>query len=171
MGEFGLFVAFSALSWYYMIGIFIFSLVFIVLAFYENFTSTLVVLFLLFGIVQYTNLYDFTTIDIISLLYIFIIYILIGIIWSLFKYKFEVSNIVLKIKKRNKDVLANDLKSSILETINYQITKDRISSWIVFFPISIIKFLFEDMVIYVIERMGKVYNKIAEIVIDNELKK
>lgn len=162
--------AFSALAWYYMIGIMVIGIWFLTSVFSECFEFSLLSLGLLIGLGHISGWYDLTTINLISAFYIIIVYLVIGVLWSFFKYKNKVSEIIEEVKidyYNRKDI---DLKAKIRKEIDYQIKKSRIYQWIMFFPASMLKFVFGDMVEYIIRRLGKVYDKIAEYVINSELK-
>lgn len=92
---------------------------------------------------------DYSSISILSTLKYSAIYLLIGIIWSLIKYKIEVDKII------------QDHSSPTLNYIKSRLSIDKISFWIIFFPVSVIKFLTEDLVDYIILKLTSVYDLIA----------
>jgi hypothetical protein len=166
--ELVLFGAFSALAWYYMIGIIVIGIWFLGAIFSESLEFSLLSLALFIGLGHISGWYDLTTIDLINTFYIVVVYLIIGVLWSFFKYKHEVKLIIEYIKIDNRKGI--NLKDEAKKEINYQLKKSRIYQWIMFFPASMLKFVFGDMVEYIIKRLGKVYDKIAEYVINSELK-
>lgn len=165
-----LFGAFTALAWYYMIGIMIIGIWFLGAVFSESLEFSLLSLALFIGLGHLSGWFDITTIDLINTFYIVVVYLIIGILWSFFKYKHEVHAIIEYIKTGFANKKDFDLKIEVKKEIDYQIKKSRIYQWIMFFPASMLKFVFGDMVEYIIKRLGKVYDKIAEYVINSELK-
>ena len=103
---------------------------------------------------------DFSGFSILTALYYTIAYLVVGITWSLFKYKKRAEEIALEYKDKN------NTKEYILERIRYNIRNHDIAFWIIYFPISMIKFLLEDFVDYLIDQLGFVYKRIARAVVD-----
>ena len=154
-------VAFMALSWYWMIGLVVFGLWFIGCVFEESFEIGAVMLVLFLGLTQFSGFYDFRAIDFVSLFYTGAIYLAVGCIWSLFKYKITAKDIAKEYIDEYPRKSGNELREGILNRIEARIYKSKISGWIVFFPFSILKFLFGDFIDYLVSKLGKVYKRIA----------
>lgn len=166
----GLFaVAFTALSWYWMVGIFVFGLWFVVAAFDEQLGGAAIMFALFLGLTQFSGLYDLSTIDFISAFYTIVIYLAVGCVWSLFKYKITAKKIADEYIEDYKKYryTPEQLKENILLRIESRIYKSKISCWIVFFPFSILNFMFGDFVEYIVSKLGRVYRKIAEYVTES----
>lgn len=158
----GLYTGVFALVWW-EIALTIAILVFALIAlFYENailgslFIGALIIAFAKTGVL----VVDFSGFSILTALYYTIAYLVVGIMWSLFKYKKRAEEIAIEYKNKN------STKEYILEKIRYNIRNHDIAFWIVYFPISIIKFLLEDFVDYLIEQLGFIYKRIARAVVD-----
>lgn len=167
----GLFtVAFSALNWYWMVGLFVFGILFIAFAFEESLAGAALMLALFLGLSQFSGFVDLRAIDVISTFYVVSIYLVIGCIWSLFKYKISVKKIADEYIENNKNkkykYTPEELKEDILSRIESKISKSLIASWVVLFPFGVLKFIFGDFVEYIVSKLGRIYRKIAEYVIE-----
>jgi len=124
------------------------------------------------GLTQFSGLYDFRAIDLLSLLYITVIYLAVGCVWSLFKYKITAEYIAKEYIEENSRRDSNKLtKQNILDRIDNRIYKSTISYWILFFPFGILSFIFGDFIDYLVSKLGKVYKKIAEYVTNSAMSK
>ena len=94
-----------------------------------------------------------------------IIYLILGCIWSLFKYKQKAEEIAITCKNNK-----NNTKEDIINRIKNSIRNSEISYWIIFFPISIIKFALSDFVDYLISKLGRIYDYIARSVVNSVFK-
>ena len=182
----GIFTALAVLSWYWLSGLVILFIVLSLAAYKESLIVSLFSLTGLLLIAYFSGVVDFSAISFLDIVIYGVGYIIIGLIWSLFKYKMEVKSIVERTRKRHtivegplkgsgplgdsSKITLELLKERIKENIEYNIPKDRISLWVVFFPYSIIKFVFGDFIEYIISKMGKIYQKIQDHVINSELK-
>ena len=150
----------AALSWWWVIAFSVITIACVWLAFDENVLS--VALLSVFGLMTYylvpAAVAHITLMDTI----IFGgIYLTFGSIWSLFKwYKFIKAD-KSKFKARYYDT--ESAKYDVPEASSYV---DRISTWIIFWPLSFIKYcigdLFMDAIHFIIKRLGGVYRKIGE---------
>ena len=168
---------FLALAWYQMIGLFIFGLWFVVAAFSESLEGSIIMLALFLGLTQFSGLYDLRAIDFISVFYIGVVYLGIGAVWSLFKYKITAKQLAdeyMSEFSRYDEQTTERLKTGILNRIESRIYKSRIVCWIVFFPFSVLNFILGDFIEYIVTKLGRVYRKIAEhvtnSVIDSSIK-
>ena len=156
---------FLALAWYQTTVMVIVPLVFLFLVFHEETSLSLLFLIITLSSIQYFGFIDFRTFDIMNAIYFVIGYLIIGCIWSLFKYKQRAEEIA-EPYKRYKD----HSKEDIIKEIKSRISNYQISFWIVFFPISIIKFALSDFVYYLISKPGRVYDYIARSVVEKMFK-
>lgn len=108
---------------------------------------------------------DLAGLSILTVIYYMVSYLVIGICWSLFKYKKRVEEIILIYNGENRT------KEYLLERIQYNIKKQDIAFWILYFPISVVKFLLQDFVNYLIEHLGFIYKRIAISVVNKTNKK
>ena len=155
---------FLALAWYQMIGMIIFPVVFLFTVFNDEITGSLIFLALTIGLLQYFTFIDLTSLDILKCFYSVVIYLILGSIWSLFKYKQKAEEIAKSYFKTpaTKEAIINRIKNSIRNS--------EISYWIIFFPISIIKFALSDFVDYLISKLGRIYDYIARSVVNSVFK-
>ena len=58
-------------------------------------------------------------------------------------------------------------KEDVIKNIKSSIYNSQIAYWIVFFPVSIIKFFLSDFVDYIISKLGRVHDYIARTVVDS----
>lgn len=157
-----MFELFLALAWYQMIGMVVFPILFLIFVFNEEVSASLIFLGCTVSFLQYFNFIDLRTLDLVVCLYAVVIYLVLGCIWSLFKYKQKAEEIA-KSYQKYRDHTKEDVIKSIKNNIyNYQI-----ANWIIFFPISIIKFLLSDFVDYLISKLGRIHDYIARKVVDS----
>lgn len=156
---------FLALAWYQMIGMIILPVVFLFTVFNDEITGSLIFLALTIGLLHYFTFIDLTSLDILKCFYSVVIYLILGSIWSLFKYKQKAKEITTQ-HIRDK----TNSKEYILKRIKLSIRNSEISYWIIFFPISMIKFALSDFVDYLISKLGRIYDYIARYVVDSVFK-
>lgn len=169
MGFLEVFSILAALSWWYLIGLGFLFICLTVSAYNESLGPAIFCTISLLIVSYFAGLIDIESINFVKLLLYISIYLFIGIIWSFFKYRLEVKSIINYTKEQysNKDI--NKLKDLIRQNIKFRIDNSRKSLWILFFPYSIIKFLIGDFIEYIVEKLGKVYTKISEYIINKEL--
>ena len=156
---------FLALAWYQMIGITVFPLLFLVYAFNDEIIGALLFLVVTTGFLHHFTFIDLSSLDLLSVFYSVIIYLIIGSIWSLFKYKQKAKEIAVTCKNNK-----TNSKEYIINKIKNGIRNSEISYWIIFFPISIIKFALSDFVDYLISKLGRIYDYIARSVVNSIFK-
>lgn len=156
---------FLALAWFQMIGIIVFPILFLIFVFNDESSASIAFLALTLGLSQYLGFIDFRTFDYVVIAYITVIYLIAGCVWSLFKYKQKAEEIAMKCKN-----YTNYTKADMIIEIKNGIYNSQISYWILFFPISIIKFFLSDFVDYLISKMGRIYGYIARTVVDSVYK-
>lgn len=156
---------FLALAWYQMIGMIILLVVFLFTVFNDEITGSLIFLALTIGLLHYFTFIDLTSLDILKCFYSVVIYLILGSIWSLFKYKQKAKEIAVTCKNNK-----NYTKEDIIIKIKIGIRNSEISYWIIFFPISIIKFALSDFVDYLISKLGRIYDYIARYVVNSVFK-
>lgn len=156
---------FLALAWFQMIGMVVFPILFLIFVFNDEISASIAFLALSLGLSQYLGFIDIRTWDFIVIGYSTVIYLIIGCVWSLFKYKQKAEEIAIRYKK-----YPDYTKEDIVKEIKAGIYNSQISYWIVFFPISIIKFFLSDFVDYLIGKMGRIYEYIARMVVDSVFK-
>ncbi len=156
---------FLALAWFQMIGIVVFPILFLIFVFNDEISASIAFLALTLGLSQYLGFIDFRTFDYVVIAYITVIYLIAGCVWSLFKYKQKAEEIAMKCKN-----YTNYTKADMIIEIKNGIYNSQISYWILFFPISIIKFFLSDFVDYLISKMGRIYEYIARTVVDSVYK-
>ena len=171
MGFLEVFSILAVLSWWYLICLGILFICLTVSAYNESLGPAVFCTISLLIVSYFAGLIDIESINFVKLLLYISIYLFIGIIWSFFKYRLEVKNIINYTKDqyyiKYKDI--NELKDLIRQNIKFRIDNSRKSLWILFFPYSIIKFLIGDFIEYIVEKLGKVYTKISEYIINKEL--
>jgi len=86
-------------------------------------------------------------------------YFIIGLIWSFFKWGRYVTYVIDRYD--NEEDIRYELKRFSNDTIAY---------WVIWWPFSLIGFIFEDAIDWVIHRFKGVYNLIADKLIDNALR-
>ena len=160
---------FLALAWYQMIGMIVFPLFFFILVFNDEVTGSLIFLALTVGFLHYFTFIDLKSLELLTVFYSVVIYLILGSIWSLFKYKQKAKEIAITCKD-NKNDRNRYTKEDIINKIKNSIRNSEISYWIIFFPISIIKFALSDFVDYLISKLGRVYDYIARSVVNSVFK-
>lgn len=112
-------------------------------------------------VLLYFNIINIDGLSIISLLIYVFGYISIGCVWSLFKYKQEATTIA----ERNLKEYPSKTPEQTLYDINRSIENSKIAFWIIYFPISMIKFCLSDVVDYIISKLGVIHKSIAKAVV------
>lgn len=154
---------FFALAWYYMIGIAALAVIFILCAFNEIPEGSAIFLTGLVFALNFAGIINLGALEWTQILYFCIVYISIGIVWSLFKYKQKAEQIAKSLKTKYD-------KEYIIAEIKYKICNSEISFWILFFPVSMIKFALDDFVDYLISKLGNIYYYIARAVVNSVFK-
>ena len=157
-----MFELFFALTWYYMIGIIVFPVLFLLFVFNDEVSASLIFLGCSIGFMQYLGFIDLKSLDLAMCFYSGVIYLILGCVWSLFKYKQKAEDIA-KAYKLN----GCYSKEDVIKNIKSSIYNSQIAYWIVFFPVSIIKFFLSDFVDYIISKLGRVHDYIARTVVDS----
>lgn len=157
---------FFALAWYYMIGIAALAVTFVLCVFNEIPEGSAIFLTGLVFALNFTGIINLGTLEWTEILYFFVIYISIGIVWSLFKYKQKSEEIA----KRYKENFPEKNRAYIIGAIKDNICNSEISFWILFFPVSMIKFALDDFVDYLISKLGNIYYYIARAVVNSVFK-
>ena len=160
-----MFELFFALTWYYMIGIIAFPVLFLLFVFNDEVSASLIFLGCSIGFMQYLGFIDLKSLDLAMCFYSGAIYLILGCVWSLFKYKQRAEEIAKSYKK-----YPDHTKEDVIKIIKSNIYNSQIAYWIVFFPISIIKFFLSDFVGYLISKLGRVHDYIARTVVDSVFK-
>lgn len=164
------FGAILALAWYNILVIGAIIFIFFLCAFNEVVEGSLVLLAAFIGVFVYFGLIDVSTISFSTVLYYAVAYLAIGCVWSLFKYKNKAEEIALLYKGYNDNPNRNNYTNAeIVENIKDGIRNSQISFWIIFFPISMVKFALSDFVDYLISKLGRVYDYIARSVVNSIL--
>ena len=156
-----MFELFFALTWYYMIGIIAFPVLFLLFVFNDEISASLIFLGCSIGFMQYLGFIDLKSLDLAMCFYSGVIYLILGCVWSLFKYKQRAEEIAKSYKK-----YPVHTKEDVIKNIKSSIYNSQIAYWIVFFPVSIIKFFLSDFVDYIISKLGRVHDYIARSVVD-----
>lgn len=151
-----------ALSWYYVIGISLLSMLVVVSVLNECVEFSLGTLLVLGGVLHYTGVIDVTQWNLLALVINVSIYLVIGLFWSFFRYRLKAIEII-------KDHDFSD-KNKAIQSIKNKISKSLISYWILFFPISILKFITEDLIDWLVEQFQGVYTIIAKHTVGSYLK-
>lgn len=160
-----MFELFFALTWYYMIGIIAFPVLFLLFVFNDEVSASLIFLGCSIGFMQYLGFIDLKSLDLAMCFYSVVIYLILGCVWSLFKYKQKAEEIA---KSYNENKNHNKCtKEDVIKNIKRNIYNSQIAYWIVFFPVSIIKFFLSDFVDYLISKLGRVHDYIARTVVDS----
>ena len=145
-----------------MIGMVVFPILFLIFVFNDEVSASLIFLGCTVGFLQYFNFIDLRTLDLVTCLYTIIIYLILGCIWSLFKYKQKAEEIAESYKKYR-----DYTKEEFIKYIKSGIRNSQIAYWIIFFPVSIIKFFLSDFVDYLISKLGRIHDYIARKVVDS----
>lgn len=157
---------FFALAWYYMIGIAVLAVIFVLCVFNEIPEGSAIFLTGLVFALNFAGIINLGALEWTQILYFCIVYISIGIVWSLFKYKQKAE----KIAKRYRENFPEKSREDIIGSIKDAITNSHISFWILFFPVSMIKFALDDFVDYLISKLGNIYYYIARAVVNSVFK-
>lgn len=128
---------------------------FILCVFTETLEGALIFLIAALGLSQYFGVISLTASDLGTLAIYIGIYLLIGIFWSILKYKIETDKII-------EDYKGAKTASEILSLIKSRLSVKKISFWIIFFPVSVIKFATEDLIHYIVLKLSSVYELIAK---------
>lgn len=152
---------FLALTWYYMIGVIAFPVLFLLFVFNDEVSASLVFLGCSIGFMQYLGFIDLSSLDLVMCFYSIVVYLILGCVWSVFKYKQKAEEIAKSYKK-----YPDHTKEDIVKEIKRGIYNSQVAYWIVFFPVSIIKFFLSDFVDYLISKLGRVHDYIARTVVD-----
>lgn len=156
-----MFELFLALAWYHMIGIIAFPILFLLFVFNDEVSASLIFLGCSVGFMQYLGFIDLKSLDLVMCFYTIVIYLILGCVWSLFKYKQKAEEIAKSYKK-----YPVHTKEDVIKNIKNSIYNSQIAYWIVFFPVSIIKFFLSDFVDYLISKLGRIHDIIARTVVD-----
>jgi hypothetical protein len=104
------------------------------------------------------------------------VYLVIGYVWSRYKWKNKVQKLVALFKRK---YTASEYKDEGLEArdkalksiVYHAKSKSQYAFWIIAWPASVLNFLFSDMIINLVGKLSKYYDKITDSVIDSEMKK
>lgn len=151
---------FLALAWYNMLAVFVITIIFVLCVFNEVTEGAAIFLGALVFVLHYLGVVQLS-LDWSTVIYSLIGYFAIGCIWSLFKYKNEAERLAKHCLKE----YPIQSREETLKDIKIIITNSMISFWIVFFPISMLKFALSDFVDYIISKLGRVYDSIAKYVV------
>ena len=154
---------FLALAWYNILVIGALIVIFTFCVFNEIVEGSAIFLAASIFVLNYFDIISLTNVDWSTVIYGTMVYLAIGCVWSLFKYKQKAEEIAKRCK-------SSDCKTYVVQIIKDGIYKSQISFWIVFFPISMIKFALSDFVDYLISKLGRVYDYIARSVVDSIFK-
>ena len=120
--------------------------------FNESSIWTAVALFMVFGYSWGDNPSLWSTMSIIEILWMIGIYIGLGVIWSFYKWRTVVINII-------ESCSTNFTKIEIKDRIASKKDYDTLVFWIIFWPFSLFGYLFNDLFTDLIKTlMGKIYN-------------
>jgi hypothetical protein len=162
----GVFVGVFALAWWQIcLEVLLFG-VFTICVFNELTEISSILIALGIASLAYFGIVTLRVESILGLLTYAGIYLVIGCVWSLFKYKQEAT----RIAEENLREYPGRTPEQTLNDIKYAIRNSRIAFWIVYFPISVIKFCLSDFVDYIISKLGIVYKSIAKAVVGSVYK-
>ncbi len=154
----GISLFFALIVWYEIIALAIVSILMVGFMWNEHgavpFVGLLIIMF-------YSWTGNGALVEPVSLLdaWLFILgYIVIGLIWSVFKWGRLVKYYINKYEKEA------DVRSSLSYTSN-----DKIAFWILWWPFSILGFIFDDAIEWIIEHFKGVYNMITEKMISSAI--
>ena len=128
---------------------------FILCAFTETLEGALIFLIAALGLSQYFGVISLTAADLGTLAIYTGIYLLVGIFWSIIKYKIETDKII-------EEYHGVRTAKELLSIIKSRLSIKKISFWITFFPVSVIKFCTEDLIHYIVLKLSSVYELIAK---------
>ena len=137
------------LAWWNILLIAGTGIAFVLCVFSEVIEGALFFLVASVGTLLFFGVIDHESLNFLSLLKYTCYYLLFGVLWSLIKYKIEVDKII------------RDNVNPTLSYIKSRLSINKISFWIIFFPVSIIKFFTADLVDYIILKLSSVYELIA----------
>lgn len=143
------------LAWWNILLIAGTSSIFIVCVFYEEVGSSLFFLATTITTLAVFGVIDYTAISYLAVLKYVFFYLLIGIMWSLIQYKIKADKII-------EDYKGFKTPKEIFSLIKSKLSTNKISFWIIFFPVSVIKFATEDLVHYIVLKLSSVYELIAK---------
>lgn len=143
------------LAWWNILLIVGTSIIFTACVFYEEFGASLFFLATTITILAIFGVIDYTAINYLAVLQYIFFYLLVGIMWSLIKYKIETDKII-------EDCRGVKTQKEILSLIKSRLSINQISFWIIFFPVSVIKFATEDLIHYIVLKLSSVYELIAK---------
>lgn len=157
-------VAFMLLPWYFILvgSLLVIASLFFMFSEESTIGSFITIVFIYIFLTQFNIV---NSPDLYSILLFILIYAVIGILWSFFMYAYEIRKEA-KVQK----TYIEKTKEVILKEVKSRVRRDKIHFWILFFPISVLKFLLGDLVNNLIERMNTIYNYIANKVVDSVLK-
>lgn len=158
-------VAFMLLPWYFILvgSLLVIASLFFMFSEESTIGSFITIVFIYIFLTQFNIV---NSPDLYSILLFILAYAVIGILWSFFMYAYEIRKEA-KLLSRYPD----HTKEDILKNVKREVSKDRIHFWILFFPVSILKFLLGDFVNSLIEKMSTIYNYIANKVVESVLEK
>lgn len=155
---------FLALAWYNILVVGVLLVIFTFCAFNEIVEGSAIFLAASIFVLNYFDIIPLTNIDWSTVIYSIMVYLAVGCIWSLFKYKQRAEELAIGY---NENKHYNQYtREQIVQKIKYEIKNSQIAYWIIFFPISMIKFALSDFVDYLISKLGRVYDYIARSVVD-----
>lgn len=93
-----------------------------------------------------------------------VIYLAIGLVWSFFKYRRRTVELLNDTETKDKR------KEDLIHIVKRNISKAMIVYWIIFFPISIFKFLTQDLIDWIVEQFQGVYTYIAKYTVESYIK-
>ena len=157
---------FLALAWYNMLAVAAVVFIFTLCVFYEVTEGSAIFLAITIFVLNYFGIIALGNLEWSTIIYGVIAYLAIGCVWSLFKYKQKAKMIAVYNRINHPRQTLEDTYKEIKRTI----ANSEISFWIVFFPISMIKFALSDFVYYLISKLGRVYDYIARYVVDSVFK-
>lgn len=159
----GLYTGVFSLVWWQMVICFVIFGICLVSLFCEAVEAGSFFLLVTIGLLTYLGVISWTDVSVLGVLTYVGSYLAIGCVWSLFKYKRK----ALSIAEYNLENYPNRTPEQTMSDIKNGIRNNTISYWIVYWPISVIKFCLDDLVDYLISKLGRVYKLIAASVVAN----
>lgn len=153
----GLYTGVFALAWWQIVICFIVFGICLVSLFCEAVEAGSFFLLATIVLLTYLGVISWTDVSVLGILSYVGAYLAIGCVWSLFKYKRK----ALSIAEFNLENYPNRTPEQTMSDIKNGIRNNTISYWIVYWPISVIKFCLDDLVDYLISKLGRVYKLIA----------
>lgn len=157
----GLYTGIFALVWWQMLICFVVIGICLVSLFSEALEAGSFFLLVSIGLLTYFGFISWADVSVLGVLTYVGSYLAIGCVWSLFKYKRK----ALSIAQYNLENYPNRTPEQTMSDIKRDIRNNTISYWIVYWPISVIKFCLDDLVDYLISKLGRVYKLIAATVV------